>query len=88
MVQVDLNPERIGRNYPVAEGVVADVGAVLRCAAGLAPPAGARDGEAEARAALSARQAEVAAHGFEDERELMRQLETRAARTTPSSSPT
>ena len=75
MVQVDLDPSRIGRNYPVAEGVVADVGLFCDALLELSPPAGARDGAGEARAALSGRQAEVAAHGFEDERELIRQIE-------------
>jgi acetolactate synthase I/II/III large subunit len=75
LVQVDLDAGRIGRNYPVAEGVVADVG--LFCDALLAAgvQAGARDGAAEARAAVAGRQSEVAAHGFEAERELMHQLD-------------
>jgi acetolactate synthase-1/2/3 large subunit len=75
LAQVDLDPERIGRNYPVMEGIVADAG--LFCDALLAGDltAGARDGAAEARAALAGRQSEVAAHGFEAERELMHQLD-------------
>ena len=75
LVQVDIDPLRIGRNYPVAEGIVSDVG--LFCDALLAaqPRAGARDGVAETRAALSGRQAAVVAGGFEPERELMHQLD-------------
>ena len=76
LVQVDRNPERIGRNYPVREGVVADVGLFCETLLEGGVTAGRRDGEAEVRAALSARQAAVAAHGFEAERELMRQLDT------------
>jgi acetolactate synthase-1/2/3 large subunit len=59
----------------VCEGIVADVG--LFCDALLATgiSGGARDGAAAARAALSGRQSEVAAHGFAGERELMRQLD-------------
>ena len=75
LVQVDLDPARIGRNYPVREGIVADVG--LFCDALLAAgvSGGARDGAAAARAALAGRQSEVAAHGYEPERELMHQLD-------------
>jgi acetolactate synthase I/II/III large subunit len=75
LAQVDLDAARIGRNYPVREGIVANVG--LFCDALLAGglQAGARDGAAEARAALAGRQSEVAAHGFEAERELMHQLD-------------
>ena len=75
LAHVDVDPSRIGRNYPVREGVVADVG--LFCDALLAGgvDAGSRDGAAEARAALAGRQSEVAAHGFEAERELMHQLD-------------
>ena len=75
LAQVDLDAARIGRNYPVREGVIADVG--LFCDALLAAgvQAGSRDGAAEARAALAGRQSEVAAHGFEAERELMHQLD-------------
>jgi acetolactate synthase-1/2/3 large subunit len=75
MAQVDLDAGRIGRNYPVQEGIVADVG--LFCDALLAGgvTAGGRDGAAEARAALAGRQSEVAAHGYAAERELMHQLD-------------
>ena len=75
MAQVDLDAARIGRNYPVQEGIIADVG--LFCDALLAGgvSAGGRDGVAEARAALAGRQSEVAAHGFAAERELMHQLD-------------
>ena len=75
LVQVDVDAGRIGRNYPVREGVVADVG--LFCDAMLAAgvSGGARDGTAAARAAVAGRQSEVAAHGFEPERELMHQLD-------------
>jgi acetolactate synthase-1/2/3 large subunit len=75
LVQVDLDAARIGRNYPVCEGIVADAGSF--CEALLARPlqAGGRDGAAAARAALSGRQAEVAAHGFAPERQLMAQID-------------
>jgi acetolactate synthase I/II/III large subunit len=75
LAQVDLDPARIGRNYPVREGIVADVGLFCDALLAAAPTAGARDGAAEARAALAGRQSEVAAHGFEPERELMHQLD-------------
>ncbi|MDX6533190.1 MAG: acetolactate synthase large subunit [Gaiellales bacterium] len=75
LVQVDLDPSRIGRNYPVREGVVADVGLFCRALLDAGIPAGERDGGAEARAALSGRQSEVAAHGYGEERELMHQLD-------------
>jgi thiamine pyrophosphate-dependent acetolactate synthase large subunit-like protein len=75
LVQVDVNPERIGRNYPIAEGVVADAGAFCDALLGMGVQAGGRDGAAEARAALSARSADVAAQGFDEERELMAQLD-------------
>jgi acetolactate synthase-1/2/3 large subunit len=75
LAQVDLDPARIGRNYPVREGVVADVGLFCDALMAAAPTAGARDGAAEARAALAGRQSEVAAHGFGPERELMHQLD-------------
>jgi acetolactate synthase I/II/III large subunit len=76
MIQVDLNSGRIGRNYPVAEGIVADVGLFCDALLATAPKAGGRDGEGAVRAALSARRAGVAAAGFEDELELMHQLDT------------
>ena len=74
-MQVDIDAGRIGRNYPVREGIVADVG--LFCDALLAAgvSGGARDGAAAARAAIAGRQSEVAAHGLEQERELMHQLD-------------
>ena len=75
LVQVDLDPARIGRNYPVAEGIVADVGLFADALLAGTVTAGARDGAAEARAALAGRQSEVAAHGFGEERELMHQLD-------------
>ena len=74
LVQVDLDAARLGRNYPVVEGVVADVGLFCDALLAAAPPAGARDGAAEARAAVAARQAEVASGGFETERALMHEL--------------
>ena len=75
LVQVDLNPERIGRNYPVAEGLVGDVGAFCDALLAHRPAAGGRDGAAEARAALAGRASEVAAHGFELERGLLGELQ-------------
>jgi acetolactate synthase-1/2/3 large subunit len=75
LVQVDLNPERIGRNYPVAEGVVGDIGAFCDSLLAHRPSAGARDGGAEARAALAGRASEVAVHGFELERRLLAELQ-------------
>jgi acetolactate synthase-1/2/3 large subunit len=75
LVQVDLNAERIGRNYPVREGVVADARLFCRALVARAPQAGERDGEAAVRAAISARQADVAGAGFEQELDLMRQLD-------------
>ena len=75
LVQVDLDPSRIGRNYPVAEGIVADVGRFCDALLEAGVTAGARDGAAAARAALAGRQSEVAAHGFAAERELMHQLD-------------
>ena len=77
LVQVDLDAARLGRNYPVRAGVVADVG--LFCDALLAAgvQAGRRDGAADARAALAGRAADVAAQGFEEEPELLRVLDRR-----------
>jgi acetolactate synthase I/II/III large subunit len=75
LVQVDLDPARIGRNYAVAEGVVADVGRFCDALLEAGVTAGGRDGAAAARAALAGRQSEVAAHGFAAERELMHQLD-------------
>ena len=75
LVQVDLDPARIGRNYPVAEGIVADVGRFCDALLEAGVTAGARDGAAAARAALAGRQSEVAAHGFGAELELMHQLD-------------
>jgi len=75
LVQVDLDPARIGRNYPVAEGIVADVGRFCDALLEAGVTAGARDGAAAARAALAGRQSEVAAHGFAAELELMHQLD-------------
>jgi acetolactate synthase-1/2/3 large subunit len=75
LAQVDLDAARIGRNYPVREGVVADVASFCDALLAGGIQAGGRDGEAEARAALAGRQSEVAAHGYEAERELMHQLD-------------
>jgi acetolactate synthase I/II/III large subunit len=75
LVQVDADAGRIGRNYPVREGVVADVGLFCEALLAAGVRGGARDGAAAARAAVAGRQAEVAAHGFEQERELMHQLD-------------
>jgi acetolactate synthase I/II/III large subunit len=75
LAHVDLDAARIGRNYPVREGVIADVGLFCDALLRAGVQAGARDGAAEARAALAGRQSEVAAHGFEAERELMHQLD-------------
>ena len=75
LVQVDLNAERIGRNYPVKEGIVADAGRLCDALLALGPMAGGRDGAAAARAAMAGRQSEVAGQGFEQERELLHQLD-------------
>jgi acetolactate synthase-1/2/3 large subunit len=75
LIQVDLNPEHIGRNYPVVEGIVGEAGAFCDALLAANPQAGGRDGESAVRAALSAQQAGVAGQGFEVELELMRQLE-------------
>jgi thiamine pyrophosphate-dependent acetolactate synthase large subunit-like protein len=75
LVQVDLNAERIRRNYPVREGVVADAASFCGALLARGPQAGERDGAAVVRAALSARQADVAAQGFREELELMHQLD-------------
>ncbi|MDX6546781.1 MAG: 5-guanidino-2-oxopentanoate decarboxylase [Gaiellales bacterium] len=75
LVQVDLDPGRIGRNYPVREGIVSDVGLFCQVLIAAGVTGGARDGTAAARAAVAGRQSEVAAHGFEAERELMHQLD-------------
>ena len=77
LVQVDIDAARLGANYPVVEGIVADVG--LFCDALLAadPGAGSRDGAADTRAALSGRATEVAAQGFTVEPELLRALDER-----------
>jgi acetolactate synthase-1/2/3 large subunit len=44
LVQVDIDPEEIGRNYPVHLGVAADVRAFLRAVLALAEAGAARDG--------------------------------------------
>ncbi|HUZ83538.1 MAG TPA: thiamine pyrophosphate-binding protein, partial [Gaiellales bacterium] len=75
LVQVDLDPARIGRNYPVCEGLVSDAGSFCDALLALSPAAGSRDGAAAARAALAGRSAELAAHGYAPERELMAQLD-------------
>jgi acetolactate synthase-1/2/3 large subunit len=75
LVQVDIDAGRIGRNYPVREGIVADVGLFCDALLAVAVSGGARDGAAAARAAIAGRQSEVAAHGLEQERELMHQLD-------------
>ena len=89
MVQVDLDPLADRPQLPGGRGRGAPMSALF-CDAllELSPPAGARDGAGEARAALSGRQAEVAAHGFEEERELIAPARGRRCRTTPSPSRT
>ena len=52
LVQVDLDPARIGRNYPVRRGHRADVGLFCDALLAAAPGPAARDGAAAARAAL------------------------------------
>jgi thiamine pyrophosphate-dependent acetolactate synthase large subunit-like protein len=74
VVQVDLDPGRFGRTFPVAEGVVADVGLLCRALLADPPAPGARDGEAAVRAALQGRSAQVGEQGADDEVELMRVL--------------
>jgi thiamine pyrophosphate-dependent acetolactate synthase large subunit-like protein len=71
LVQVDLDAARLGRNYPVTEGIVGDVGGFCGALLASRPPAGVRDGAADVRAALSGRSAEVAAQGFRLEPELL-----------------
>ena len=71
LVQVDLDASRIGRNYPVAEGIVADVGRFCDALLEAGVTAGARDG----RAARAGRQSEVVAHGFTGELEVMHELD-------------
>jgi acetolactate synthase-1/2/3 large subunit len=46
VVQVDLDPGRFGRTFPVAEGVVADVGQLCRALLADPPSPGGRDGRA------------------------------------------
>ena len=65
LVQVDLDAARLGANYAIAEGIVADIGLFCNALLAGALSAGARDGAADARAALSGRSAEVAAQGFQ-----------------------
>ena len=64
LVQVDIDAARLGANYPIVEGIVSDVGLFCEAVLALGPDAGARDGTADARAALSGRASEVAAQGF------------------------
>jgi thiamine pyrophosphate-dependent acetolactate synthase large subunit-like protein len=71
LVQVDLDAARLGANYAIAEGVVADVGLFCDALLATSPSAGVRDGTADARAALSGRAAEVAAQGFTEEPALL-----------------
>ncbi|HEU0194394.1 MAG TPA: thiamine pyrophosphate-binding protein [Gaiellales bacterium] len=71
LVQVDLDAARLGANYAVAEGIVADVGLFCDALLGTSPSAGTRDGAADARAALSGRSAEVTAQGFSEEPALL-----------------
>jgi thiamine pyrophosphate-dependent acetolactate synthase large subunit-like protein len=73
-VQVDVDGGRIGRSFPVAEGVVADAGAFCRALLALAPAAGVRDGEAAVRAALAGRAAAVGAQGADAELGVLRAL--------------
>jgi acetolactate synthase I/II/III large subunit len=74
LVQVDLDARRFGRTFPVAEGVVSDVGHFCRALLAAGPGAGARDGAAAVRAALQGRDSEVATQGAPDEVELMHVL--------------
>ncbi|HYX83588.1 MAG TPA: thiamine pyrophosphate-binding protein [Gaiellales bacterium] len=74
LVQVDLDAGRFGRTYAPAEGVVADVGLFCRALLAAGPTPGSRDGEAAVRAALQARDVEVAGHAAPDEVELMHVL--------------
>ncbi len=75
LVQVDIDAARLGANYPVVEGIVSDVGLFCDAVLALEPVAGARDGTADARAALSGRASEVAAQGFTVEPELLHALD-------------
>jgi thiamine pyrophosphate-dependent acetolactate synthase large subunit-like protein len=75
LVQVDLDAARLGRTYPVREGIVADVGLFCDALLAAGPTAGRRDGAADARAALSGRSADLAAQGFGEEPELLRALD-------------
>ena len=75
LVQVDLDAARLGANYPIAEGIVADVGLFCDALLAASPSAGARDGAADARAALSGRSTEVAAQGFSEEPALLRAID-------------
>jgi thiamine pyrophosphate-dependent acetolactate synthase large subunit-like protein len=75
LVQVDIDAARLGANYPVVEGIVADVGLFCDALLAAGPDAGSRDGTADTRAALSGRSTEVAAQGFTVEPELLRALD-------------
>jgi thiamine pyrophosphate-dependent acetolactate synthase large subunit-like protein len=75
LVQVDVDPGRLGANYPIREGVVADVGLFCDALLGTEPAAGQRDGSADARAALAGRAADVAAQGFDEEPRILRAIE-------------
>jgi acetolactate synthase-1/2/3 large subunit len=74
LVQVDLDPGRFARTFPVAEGVVSEVGLFCRALLADPPTPGGRDGEAAVRAALQGRSAEVGEQGADAELELMRVL--------------
>jgi acetolactate synthase-1/2/3 large subunit len=53
LVQVDIDPEEIGRNYPVHLGVAADVKTFLRAVLALAETGGVRDGHAAWRSQVA-----------------------------------
>ncbi len=75
LVQIDLDASRLGRNYPLREGIVADVGLFCDALLAASPAAGRRDGQADARAAMAGRSADVAAQGFTLEPQLLGVLE-------------
>ena len=54
LIQVDIDPDEIGRNYPVHLGVPGDVRTFLRAVLALAEAGGARDGHAAWRAQAAA----------------------------------
>jgi acetolactate synthase-1/2/3 large subunit len=75
LVQVDLDSARLGANYPVREGIVADVGLFCEALLKTSPTAGRRDGAADARAALAGRSSDVAGQGFTFEPALVTALD-------------